>query len=118
MILFRALILRPAVVLEPNTTYTVAIRSNLRDAEGVLYTANEALPALQQAVESGERVGYLPLDREVGATRSKQVIEENGLSTTITFSFGAFIPDQGNSSRMTYSFFKIEQPSGHSVSIL
>lgn len=77
----RALIMRPAKLLEPNSTYTVAIRSSLRDLEGVPYQSNEAYHTLRRALETGRSIGYPPLDQQIESlSASRRVIESNGLN--------------------------------------
>ena len=76
----RALIIRPAAVLEPLTRYTVAIRSGLRDIEGRPYQPNRPYQALKNALRTGQEIGYHPLDQQVDQlAASKRVIEANGL---------------------------------------
>ncbi len=71
------LIIRPVVVLNPNQTYSVVIKSGLKDLEGQNYEANSAF----QALKDGQVQGYEPLERQqVSFEQTRQVIEASGLN--------------------------------------
>lgn len=70
------LIIRPLILLEPNQTYSVVIRNQLRDLEGGAYEPTAAFKALRDGADSG----FDPIERQrdaFAATRS--VIEESGV---------------------------------------
>lgn len=87
----RALILRPAIVLKANASYTVVIRSNLKDLEGSSYEMSEAFMALKMASMNTEITGFEPLDIQIPKfMESKAVIEQSGIdfeSVILTWSF-------------------------------